>query len=141
MKIKIKKTNKDIQTPTYAHPNDAGLDLRSTKDITLQPNQITAITTGIKFVIPDGYVGLILGKSGHAVKHNIHCTAGVIDACYRGEISCILVNLGTKDFIIKKDMKIAQLLIQPVVNAQLVEVSELEDSDRGTKGYGSTGDF
>jgi len=137
--VRIVRLDKEMTTPHYAHGGDAGIDLRSAEDYVLKPNETKAIATGIKLAIPDGYVGLVWDKSGHAAKNSIHTLAGVIDSGYRGEIKIVMKNLGSEEFRITKDMKIAQMLIQPVVRANLQEVDSLDNTDRGEGGFGSTG--
>ena len=89
--------------------------------------------------IPVGNVGLIWDRSGLASKNSIHALAGVVDSCYRGEIGIVLINLGKEDFKVEKGMRIAQMLIQPVVNANILEEGELDGTKRGDGGFGSTG--
>ncbi len=141
MDLKIIKIHKNMTTPSYAHKGDAGLDLRSTEDLILKVGEFKNIKTGLKIELPEDHVGLVWDKSGHASKKGIHCFAGVIDSIFRGEIVCTLKNLGDKDFEIKKDMKIAQLLIQPVTTPNIIEVEFLNESERGVGMHGSTGDF
>jgi len=138
MQIKIKKLNPDAILPTYAHPGDAGLDLCSLEECTLQPNERKALHTGIAIELEPGYVSLVKDRSGLAVKHGMHTLAGVIDAGYRGEYKIVLINHGRQAYTIKKGDKIAQLLIMPVAQAEVKEVPELSDSSRGTGGFGST---
>ncbi|MEK6917030.1 MAG: dUTP diphosphatase [Nanoarchaeota archaeon] len=137
--VKIVKDDKELTTPHYAHEGDAGIDLRSSVNYVLKPGETKPISTGIRMAIPKGYVGLVWDKSGYAAKQSIHTMAGVIDSGYRGEIKIVMKNLGDEDFDIKKDMKIAQILIQPIVRANLIEQDSLEDTTRGEGGFGSTG--
>jgi dUTP pyrophosphatase len=137
--IRILKLHEDMTTPNYAHEGDAGIDLRSCEELTLKPDEYKIVKTGIKMAIPKGYVGLLWDKSGYAAKKGIHVLAGVIDSGYRGEIGIVLKNLGTQDFEISKDMKIAQILIQPIVNAKIKPVDSLEETSRNHGGFGSTG--
>jgi dUTP pyrophosphatase len=97
------------------------------------------VPTGVKMALPKGYVGLVWDKSGLAANKSVHTLAGVIDSSYRGEILIVMKNLGKDDFVITKNMKIAQLLIQPVVHANLIEKKALDDTTRGDNGFGSTG--
>ncbi len=138
MKIPVKITN-GAKLPTYANPSDAGMDIYSNEKVTVKPGEKRLVKTGAYMAIPSNHVGLVWDKSGYAVKHGIHVLAGVIDAGYRGEVGVVLKNLGDEEFTITKHMKIAQMLIQPVVSAQLEEVSELDDTARGKGGFGSTG--
>lgn len=137
--VRLLRLNKKNTVPDYAHPGDAGLDLRSNESLKLAPGEFRTVHTGIKAAIPQGYAGLVWDKSGYAAKHGIHVLAGVIDSGYRGEIGIVLINLGKNDFEIALDMKIAQLLIQPVVAAQVIEVDSLDDTSRSEGGFGSTG--
>lgn len=140
MKLKVKKMSPDAKLPLRGHKGDAGMDLFSSMAYALQKGEIYAVPTGIKVEIPMGYVGLIWDKSGVSLK-GVHRLAGVVDAGYRGEIKVVMVNLGRDPFIIDKGMKIAQLLVQPVVEVEVEEVEDLEDSSRGEGGFGSTGKF
>lgn len=140
MKLKVKKMSPDAKLPLYGHKGDAGMDLFSSSEYVLQKGEVYAVPTGIKVEIPMGYVGLIWDKSGVSLK-SVHRLAGVVDAGYRGEIKVVMVNLGQDPFVIDKGMKIAQFLIQPIVEAEVVEVEDLEDSSRGEGGFGSTGKF
>lgn len=140
MELKVKKVLPDAKLPQYGHSGDAGLDLFSSTDFVLGPGQVEPIPTGIKMAIPEGYVGLIWDKSGMSLK-GVHRLAGVIDSGYRGEVKVVMVNLGDRPFPIEKGMKIAQMLIQPVVVADIVEAEDLDDTSRGDGGFGSTGKF
>jgi dUTP pyrophosphatase len=129
----------EVHLPKYAHDGDAGLDIYSAADDILMPGEKKLIPAGFKIAIPKGYVGLIWDRSGMAVKHSIHTLAGVIDSGYRGEVSIVLKNLGSDEFKIEKNMRIAQMLIQPIVAASLKEVSSLDVTSRNEGGFGSTG--
>lgn len=139
MTVKIKKLSKEAVLPKYAYPGDAGMDIFSNEEIVLEPNQRKPISTGIMMEIPSGYVGLVWDKSGIAAKYGIKTMGGVIDAGYRGEVKILLCNLSAEKFKIEKGMKIAQILIQPVEQKKIIEVEELEGSERGEGGFGSTG--
>ncbi|NTV23035.1 MAG: dUTP diphosphatase [Nanoarchaeota archaeon] len=139
VEVKVLKMHADMTTPSYAHPGDAGIDLRSAIECVISPGETKLVPTGVKVAIPQGFVGLVWDKSGYAAKSSIHCLAGVIDAGYRGEIQIVVKNLGKDNFEVKRDMKISQLLIQPVVSAMLKEVADLDDTSRGEGGFGSTG--
>jgi dUTP pyrophosphatase len=139
VELKITKMESSLTAPHYAHEGDAGIDLRSSVEYVLKPNETFAVPTGIKMAIPNNYVGLVWDKSGYAAKNSIKTMAGVIDSGYRGEIKVVMINLGKEDFKIAKDMKIAQMLIQPIVRAEIKEVSSLDDTTRGEAGFGSTG--
>jgi dUTP pyrophosphatase len=140
MELKVKKIQKDVKLPRYGHTGDAGLDLFSSVDFVLAEGQVEAIPTGIKIAVPEGYAGLIWDKSGVSLR-GVHRLAGVIDSGYRGEVKVVMVNLSREPFVIEKGMKIAQMLVQPVVKVDIVEVDDLEDTSRGEGGFGSTGKY
>jgi len=142
MKIEIQLLDPDIDLPSYAKPGDAGLDLRSRVDMTLAPGMRALVPTGVAIAIPAGYVGLVHPRSGLAIKNGISMvnTPGTIDSGYRGEIAVILINHDLNEsFEIKRGDRIAQLVIQRVEVAELVEVQELAVSERGAGGFGSSG--
>ncbi|MBI5398614.1 dUTP diphosphatase [Candidatus Woesearchaeota archaeon] len=137
--LKIKRLDKEIAAPNYAKDGDAAFDLRSTHDVLIKAGEKTLVKTGLCVAIPKGYVGLIWDRSGLAAKNGLTCLGGVIDAGYRGEIGVVLCNLGTEDFKVERSMRIAQMLIQPVHQATIEEVEELEETQRGSTGFGSSG--
>jgi dUTP pyrophosphatase len=141
MKLKIKKLNEIAIIPYYAHPTDAGLDLFSTLEATISPNKSKLIPTGIAIELPTGTEAQIRPRSGLALKHQITVlnSPGTIDEGYRGEIGVILINHGKSDFKVTPGMKIAQMVISPVLYVKVEEVEELNSSDRLTGGFGSTG--
>ena len=139
MEIKIVKIEEDAKIPNYANLSDAGMDLFSIEEVVLKIGERQAIRTGIKTEIPDGYVGLVWDKSGLALNNGIKTMAGVIDSGYRGEIKIVLINLGDEDFEIKKGQKIAQMLVQKVERPEIELVDELNATERGGNGFGSTG--
>ncbi len=124
---------------SYAHPGDAGADLRSSQDITIPARGRLVVPTGVKIALPSGHVGLVWPRSGLAVKQGLDCGAGVIDSQYRGEIKVLLFNHSDSDYQIKKGDRIAQLLIQKVETVEFVQVDDLDATSRGEKGFGSTG--
>lgn len=140
MELKVRRINKDARLPRYGHPGDAGLDLFSVVEAVLKPGEAFAVPTGIQTAIPSGFVGLIWDKSGISLS-GVHRLAGVVDAGYRGEIKVVMINLSESDFVVSKGMKIAQMLIQPVVGVTVNETDDLDDTDRGEGGFGSTGRF
>jgi len=140
MELKIKRIHKDAKLPHYGHKGDAGLDIFSTIDCVLRKREVKAIPTGIKVAIPEGYVGLIWDKSGVSLE-GVHRLAGVVDSGYRGEVKIVMANLSDEPFSIEKGMKIAQLLIQPVIEVEVIEVEDLEATPRGENGFGSTGKY
>ncbi len=137
--IKIKKLSENATLPRYAKPGDAGMDFYSNEETTILPNERKLISTGIVMAIPPGYVGLIWDKSGIATKYGIKTMAGVIDSGYRGEIKILIHNLSNQIHKIEKNTKIAQMLIQPIECRKVIEVEELDQTERGEGGFGSTG--
>ncbi len=139
MKLRIQRLDKGIDLPNFSNEDDAAIDLRAAESLVLKPMEKKAVKTGIKIAIPRGYAGLIWDRSGLAVNHSIHTMAGVIDSGYRGEVGVVLVNLGNKEFRIEKGMRVAQMLVHPVLNVGVEEVEELEETKRGENGFGSSG--
>jgi dUTP pyrophosphatase len=142
LNVLIKRVDPSVPLPTYAKGGDAGADLVTTKDFTLAPGERALIPTGISIALPDGYVALVHPRSGLAIKHGVTLvnTPGTIDAGYRGEIACIMINHDPKESIsFAKGARIAQLVIQKVERANFIEVDELPGSGRGSGGFGSTG--
>ena len=140
--LPIQQLDDSIDLPAYAHAGDAGLDLRSTQDAVLEPFQRMMVPCGIAVAIPEGYAGLVIPRSGLAAKHGISIVnaPGLIDSGYRGEIKVILVNLDANEpFVIQKGDRIAQLMITPVPVVTLCPTDSLDETDRGTGGFGSSG--
>ena len=129
--------------PTYAHPGDAGADLTAAEAVTLKAGGgRAAVRTGLRIAIPDGYAGFVLPRSGLAAKHGITClnTPGLVDSGYRGELMVVLINTDPDaDYAVEIGDRIAQLVIQPVEQAEFCPVDELDDHARGEGGFGSTG--
>lgn len=138
MEFKVKRIHPDAKLPVYGHPGDAGLDLFSVADRDLAPGDVFAVPTGIQVAVPPGHVGLVWDKSGISLAR-VHRLAGVIDAGYRGEVQVVMINLGGTPYAIRKGMKIAQMLVQPVTAVTVVESDDLDDTPRGQGGFGSTG--
>ena len=139
--LQIQRLDTDIPLPAYAYEGDAGLDLVSAVDVTVEPLQRVAIPTGIAIAIPAGYAGFIQPRSGLALKAGLSManTPGLIDANYRGELKVAAVNLDPKvPVVIKRGDRIAQLVIQEVPVVHLVEVDTLDDTVRGANGFGSS---
>jgi len=136
--LKVRKVRPGARLPAYQHPGDAGLDLFSAVDEVLAAGELKAVPTGLQLAVPEGHAGLIWDKSGISL-HGVHRLAGVVDAGYRGEVKVVMINLGKEPFVIKQGMKIAQLLVQPVVSVRVVEAGELDETSRGGGGFGSTG--
>jgi dUTP pyrophosphatase len=128
--------------PVYAHPGDGGADLISAERIELGPGERALIGTGTAVALPDGYVGLVVPRSGLAIKHGLTLvnTPGILDAGYRGEIKVIMLNTDRSEpYTIEPGDRIAQLVIMPVTRARFVPVERLPGSHRGEGGFGSTG--
>ncbi len=141
MTVKVLRTDPAAQLPVYAHPGDAGMDVRSIEDVTLSPGARALIHTGLVLMLPPNAEAQVRPRSGLALKHGVTVlnTPGTIDAGYRGEVGVILINLGTEPFVVEKGMKIAQLVVSPVAQAEVVEVTSVDETDRGAGGFGSTG--
>ena len=133
----------ELKLPSYATVNSAGADLLAAVnvDTPLQPGERTIVPTGIQITLPSGYEAQVRPRSGLAIKNGITClnSPGTIDADYRGEVGVILINHGTETFVIERGMRIAQLILAPVVSASWVEVESLDQTVRGAGGFGSTG--
>ncbi|PRB72157.1 dUTP diphosphatase [Arthrobacter sp. MYb213] len=142
--VKIKMLDPDLPVPGYAHPSDAGADLHARESAVLQPGERALIRTGLAIALPHGYVGLVHPRSGLAAKHGITVVnaPGTVDAGYRGEIMVTLLNTDNSNaFEVQRGDRIAQLVIQKVELAQFEQVETLDDTARGTGGFGSTGGF
>jgi len=137
--LNVKKLDKDVELPEYVYNTDVGLDLRANEDVTIAPFEQKTITTGIAIEIPSGCVGLVRDRVGILTKMNVHTSAGTFDPFYRGEISIVLTNFGEDDISIEKGMRIAQLIILPVVKVEVKEVKKLSETTRNEKSFGSTG--
>lgn len=139
MKVQVLRVSPEAKLPSFAHDDDAGMDLYAYEACTIEPGMRCQAQTGIALAIPEGYVGLVWDKSGISHKNGIKTLGGVIDSGYRGEILVGLVNLGEHPYIIEKGAKIAQMLIQSVEHPELEVVETLEGTTRGSGGFGSTG--
>ena len=140
--ILVQRLDPDLPLPAYAHPGDAGLDLVAAHDGVIAPGERLLVRTGLAIALPEGHVGLVHPRSGLAARHGITVAnaPGTIDAGYRGEIAVCLINLDpAQTFHVSRGDRIAQLLIQKVEHARLIEVAELPGSHRGEGGFGSTG--
>lgn len=137
--IQVQKLRPHAQLPSYAHPGDAGMDVYAAEETTIKKGQRGSVPTGIAAALPEGYVALVWDKSGIAFKTGVTTIGGVIDAGYRGEYMIGVINLGEADYTFKQGDKMAQILIQPIARATITEVTQLEESSRGTGGFGSTG--
>lgn len=139
MKLPIKKLHPEAKVPSFAHATDAGMDLCTTVDITIEPGKLFAVPTGIAFGIPVGHVGLIWDKSGVAIKRGLKTMGGVIDAGYRGEVFVGLFNTTDEVQSFSAGDKVAQMIIQKIEQPDIIEAEDLDDTDRGEGAFGSTG--
>ncbi|MBQ3672559.1 MAG: dUTP diphosphatase [Kiritimatiellae bacterium] len=141
MTLGFKRIHPDATLPAYAHASDAGMDVRSVEDLTIPAGRRALVHTGLVMELPLGYEAQVRPRSGLALKHGITVlnTPGTIDAGYRGEVGVILANFGEADFVVKKGDKIAQIVIAPVTQPEIVEVADVNETDRGAGGFGSTG--
>jgi len=137
--LKIKKILDDAVIPSYAHAGDAGMDLFAAEDVKVQAGGRVRVPTGIAMEIPEGYAGLIWDKSGLAINNGLKVLGGVVDAGYRGEVIVGIVNLAKDEYIIEKNHKVAQMLVQKIEEVDIQEVDELNDTSRSDNGFGSTG--
>ncbi len=133
------KLSKDAEAPEYALESDAGFDLKALENVSIFPFDQKKVSTGIAVEIPDGYVGIVRDRAGIVQKMNVHTVAGTFDSGFRGEVSIILVNMNDKSIEIEKGMRIAQIILVPIVKAKITEVKKLSETNRGEKGFGSTG--
>lgn len=130
-----------LELPKYATPGAAGMDVLSAEDVVLEPGMRHAVATGLAVAIPDGYEIQVRPRSGLALKHGVSVpnTPGTIDSDYRGELKVIMINFGAEPFAIHRGDRVAQLVLAPVTRASWVPVAELDDTQRGEGGFGSTG--
>jgi dUTP pyrophosphatase len=141
VRIDVVRQDSGLALPAYAREGDAGLDLLAAAPVTLAPGARQIVPTGLRVAIPEGYAGLVLPRSGLALRTGVTVlnAPGLIDSGYRGEVGVLLVNHGSEPVTLGRGERVAQLVIQPVARAVLVEVCALEASQRGAGGFGSTG--
>ena len=141
IQLKIELLHPDAKMPLQARVGDAGMDLFSVVELTLKPGARELVGTGIKLELPEGYEAQVRPRSGLALKHGVTVlnSPGTVDAGYRGEVGVILINHGTEPFVVEKGMRIAQMVIQRVPEVELVVVDSVSDSERGERGFGSSG--
>lgn len=141
LRLRVRRLDDRATLPAYAHPGDAGLDLTTVEALEVPPGGRVAAPTGLAIAVPDGWVGLVHPRSGLARRHGLTVAnaPGTIDAGYRGEVQVLLVNLGQETVRLQPGDRVAQLLLQQVGRATVVEVAELDATDRGHGGFGSTG--
>jgi len=141
--ILIKRLSKTVSMPKYETIGSSGMDLAADidKKIEIKPGETKIIPTGLSVSIPQEFEIQIRPRSGLAVKHQLSVlnTPGTIDADYRGEIKVILINLGKKSFVVEKGSRIAQMVLCPIIKAKIIETETLDDTTRGSGGFGSTG--
>ena len=139
--VPVTRLREDAVLPTSAYPGDAGFDLVACETVEIGPGERAVVPTGIAVAIPDGLAGLVVPRSGLALRHGISLvnTPGLIDSGYRGELRVIALNTDrTESFTIERGMRIAQLLITPIPDVALIETSELPETVRGMAGFGSS---
>ena len=139
--LPLVRVNEQAVVPARAYDGDAGLDLASSEQVELAPGARAVVGTGIAVAIPEGHAGFIHPRSGLAARHGISVvnSPGLVDAGYRGELKVVLLNTDRKQpFVVEPGMRIAQLVVVPVATPRPVEVSELPESERGERGFGSS---
>ena len=141
MILRFKRIHPDAILPAYAHPSDAGMDVRSVENLVIPAGKRALVHTGLVMLLPPLYEAQVRPRSGLALKHGVTVlnTPGTIDSGYRGEVGVILANFGETDFEIKTGDKIAQIVIAPVTQPEIVETEVVDETDRGAGGFGSTG--
>lgn len=141
LELRVVRLDDSVPLPSYAHDGDAGLDLAAAAQVHLAPGARAAVPTGLRVAIPVGWVGLVHPRSGLARRHGVTVAnaPGTIDAGYRGELQVLLINLGDEPMTVEVGDRVAQLLLQRVGTAVVVETSDLDGSSRGTGGFGSSG--
>jgi dUTP pyrophosphatase len=141
VELQVVRLDPGVPLPRYAHPGDAGLDLVAARSVRLAAGARAAVPTGLAIAVPLGWVGLVHPRSGLARRTGVTVAnaPGTIDAGYRGEVEVLLVNLGAEPVELARGDRIAQLLLQPVGHATVVEVTTLDTTARGAGGFGSTG--
>jgi dUTP pyrophosphatase len=139
--LPVRRLRADAVVPRQAYPGDAGLDLAACERVELGPGERAVVPTGLAVAVPDGYAGFVQPRSGLAAEHGLTIlnTPGLIDSGYRGEVRVVLHNSDrTTPFVVEPGMRIAQLVVLPVAELDLVEVEELPESERGVRGFGSS---
>ena len=141
MTVKFRKIDPAATIPSYAHPGDAGMDIRSIEDLVIDPGARKLVRTGLVMMLPPGYEAQVRPRSGLALKNGVTVlnTPGTIDEGYRGEVGVVLANFGSEPFRIEKGSKIAQIVVAPCTRAEIEETVEIDSTERGEGGFGSTG--
>jgi dUTP pyrophosphatase len=141
IELPIQRLHPDAVVPQRAYTGDAGLDLASCERVELGPGERALVGTGLAVAIPDGYAGFVQPRSGLAARHGLTVvnSPGLVDSGYRGELRVVLLNTDRSEpFIVEPGMRIAQLVVLPIPDIELVEVEELPSSERGVRGFGSS---
>jgi dUTP pyrophosphatase len=141
IELPITRLHEDAVVPERAYPGDAGLDLAACERVELGPGQRAVVGTGLAVAIPEGYAGFVQPRSGLAARHGLSVvnSPGLVDSGYRGELRVVLLNTDASEpFVVEPGMRIAQLVVLPVPELELVEVDELPSSERGVRGFGSS---
>jgi dUTP pyrophosphatase len=140
--LPVRRLHPDLPLPAYAHPGDAGADLRAAEEVVLPTGGRSTVGTGLAVAVPDGHAAFVHPRSGLAARHGITVVnaPGTVDAGYRGEVRVVLLNTDRHEpFTVRSGDRIAQLVVQPVTRVRFVDVAELPPSPRGEGGFGSTG--
>jgi len=138
--VRVRLLDADAKTPVRSNPTDAGADLSSTESVMIHPGERKTVGTGVAMEIPEGFYGRVAPRSGLASKHGVDVLAGVVDSSYRGEIKVVLLNTDKHNtFHVEKGDRIAQIIFEGHFNFPLVESDSLENSSRGSGGFGSSG--
>lgn len=141
MTVKFRKIDPAATLPSYAHPGDAGMDIRSIEELVIDPGARRLVHTGLVMILPSGYEAQVRPRSGLALKNGVTVlnTPGTIDEGYRGEVGVILANFGSEPFKVEKGAKIAQIVVAPCTRAEIEETDAFDSTERGVGGFGSTG--
>ncbi|HEV8425163.1 MAG TPA: dUTP diphosphatase [Actinomycetes bacterium] len=140
--LPVRRLHPDLPLPAYAHPGDAGADLRAAEEVVLPPGGRAVLGTGMALAVPEGYAAFVHPRSGLAARHGITVVnaPGTVDAGYRGEVRVVLLNTDPAEpFTVRRGDRIAQLVVQPVARVRFLDVDELPATPRGAGGFGSTG--
>ena len=141
MTVKFRRIDPAATLPSYAHPGDAGMDIRSIEELSIAPGARSLVRTGLVMMLPPGYEAQVRPRSGLALKNGVTVlnTPGTIDEGYRGEVGVILANFGSEPFKVEKGSKIAQIVVAPCTRVEIEETAEVDSTERGEGGFGSTG--